>query len=57
VLIDDSLTNCQEFVTAGGQVVLFPQIWNGHVRPDAPVAYVVHQLRAILEMSVDWKGW
>lgn len=49
VLVDDSLPNVEKFRGKGGQAVLFPQIWNGHKRPEDPVKYVVSELEKLAQ--------
>jgi FMN phosphatase YigB (HAD superfamily) len=46
LLIDDSGRNCEEFIAAGGNAILFPQHWNDHWRLTADrIDFVREQLR------------
>jgi hypothetical protein len=47
VLIDDCLENVEAWRAAGGDSILFPQVWNGNVCPDDPVKYVVRALESL----------
>lgn len=47
VLIDDSNDNCEKFIAAGGQAILFPQLWNNN---DHLVSNRVGYVRAALNL-------
>lgn len=48
VLIDDKNENCERFVAAGGQAILFPQPWNdNHPHIDRPLHYTWEQLELL----------
>ncbi|MCA9072771.1 MAG: hypothetical protein KDA84_27800 [Planctomycetaceae bacterium] len=48
VLIDDSDTNAENFRAAGGEVILFPRLWNRqHHHAESPLDYVRRALEKL----------
>ncbi len=48
LLVDDSDINCERFIAAGGEAVLFPQVWNKkRVFSSSPMQSVRAQLKAL----------
>lgn len=51
VLIDDSDHKCKKFIAAGGDAILFPQMWNkAYFKRDTP-------LSSVEEALIDYKYW
>lgn len=51
VLIDDAEANVEKFRSAGGEAILFPQVWNGNFEVEDRLAYVKNQLQSMAGMT------